>query len=137
MKSVTVWHPVREGFWLEVIEDTANSGPDRRMTIIVRRGIDHVYPARGGVRNEFVEVGRLTVSAWDSEALLCFVDTDSTMLSFDGEPVAFGNDTESWGAWAGIQLVSENGEVAIASVSDDGNEITYRLANAASGGEVA
>lgn len=137
MKAVTVWHPVRDGFWLEVIEDTENSGPDQRMMIVVRRGIDHVYPARGGVRNEFVEVGRLTVSAWDNEALLCFADDHTTLLTMDGQPVEFGADGyEIWSACAG-QIVSENGELALAVVSDDGNEITYRLASAKTSGEVA
>jgi hypothetical protein len=141
MDSVTVWHPVRDGFKLEVIDNVSldavdNPQHDRRMTIVVYRERIHLYPAWNRGRGEWIEVGRLTVSAWDNEALLCFADTTCMLLTFAGKPVALGNDEDSWGACAG-QIVSENGELALAVISDDGNEITYRLASAVSDGEVA
>lgn len=125
MRDVIVWHPVRDGFRLEVLDD--GEGPDRRMTIIVNRERHHLYPARNEGRGEWEEIGRLTTSSWDTDVLLCFADTHVVLLSIDNEPVAFGNDSETWGAVAPGQLISENGEIAAADVSDDGNEITYRL----------
>jgi hypothetical protein len=108
-----------------VIEEASN--PDRRMTIVVHRERCHFYPAHGGGRGEWVEVGRLAVSAWDNEALLCFADDQITLLTMDGQPVEFGADGhEMWGACAG-QIVSETGELALAVVSDDGHEITYSV----------
>lgn len=125
VKAVTVWHPVREGFRVEVTE--GDPGPDRRMTIVVHREVWHLNPAGNCGRGEWAEVGRLTVSAWDTDALLCFADTTTILLTMDGEPVEFGPDGhEAWGACAG-QVISEGGELAIAVVSDDGNEITYSL----------